>query len=98
MAMTMDNGDVMNHLMFQKSLICDDETVDRESKLEHYIKMVNEMQQGTLVPSEDPFERSVGLVFELVIQQKFNPWDINLIEFSKMYMSRGKKATELNLI
>ncbi|HJX04674.1 MAG TPA: segregation/condensation protein A [Thermoplasmata archaeon] len=98
MAMTMDNGDVMNHLMFQKSLICDDETVDRESKLEHYIKMVNEMQQGTLVPSEDPFERSVGLVFELVIQQKFNPWDINLIEFSKMYMSRVKKATELNLI
>ena len=98
MAMTMDNGDVMNHLMFQKSLISDDETVDRESKLEHYIKMVNEMQQGTLVPSEDPFERSVGLVFELVIQQKFNPWDINLIEFSKMYMSRVKKATELNLI
>jgi segregation and condensation protein A len=98
MAMTMDKSDVLGHLMFHKSLIGDDETVDRESKLERYIKMVNEMEQGTLVPSEDPFERSVGLVFELVIQQKFNPWDINLIEFSRMYLSRVKKATELNLI
>jgi segregation and condensation protein A len=40
----------------------------------------------------------VGMVFELVVEQKLNPWDINLIEFSKMYLSRVKKATELNLI
>lgn len=38
------------------------------------------------------------MVFELVVEQKLNPWDINLIEFSKMYLSRVKKATELNLI
>jgi segregation and condensation protein A len=98
MAMAMDTQDVLNHLMFQKAIIEDDAVSNRESRLEGYIKMVNEMSQGTRVPSDDPFEKGVGMVFELVVEQKLNPWDINLIEFSKMYLSRVKKATELNLI
>jgi len=91
-------GDVLGHLMFHRSIIEDDGGTDREARISNYVKMVEQMQQGTLVPSDDPFERSVGMVFELVVQQKFDPWDINLIEFSKMYLSRVKKATELNLI
>lgn len=91
-------GDVLNHLMFQKSIIEDDAAAGRETRLEGYLKMVEQLQQGTLVPSEDPFEKSVALVFELVVTQKMNPWDINLIEFSKMYLGRVKKASELNLI
>jgi segregation and condensation protein A len=98
MAMTMDTQDVLNHLMFHKSIIEDDAVSNRETRLEGYIKMVNDMGQGARVPSEDPFEKGVGMVFELVVEQKLNPWDINLIEFSKMYLSRVKKATELNLI
>jgi len=97
MAMT-ECGDVLNHLMFHKSLIEDDIASDKQARLEKYLNMVNELEKGTLVPSEDPFEKSVALLFQLVVEQKFNPWDINLIEFSKMYLSRVKKATELNLI
>lgn len=91
-------GDVLNHLMFHKAIIEDDARPGREARLEGYVKLVEDLQQGTLVPSEDPFEKSVALVFELVVTQRMNPWDINLIEFSKMYLSRVKKATELNLI
>jgi len=91
-------GNVLNHLMFHKSLIEDDIASDKQARLEKYLNMVNELEKGTLVPSEDPFEKSVALLFQLVVEQKFNPWDINLIEFSKMYLSRLKKATELNLI
>jgi segregation and condensation protein A len=98
MAMSIETQDVLNHLMFQKSIIEDDAASNRESRLESYIKMVNDMGQGTQVSSDDPFEKGVGMVFELVVEQKLNPWDINLIEFSKMYLSRVKKATELNLI
>ena len=89
---------VLDHLMFHKAIIEDDTPVERDGRLEKYIGMVNNIGQGTLVPSEDPFEKSIALVFELVVQQKLNPWDINLIEFSKMYLSRVKKASELNLI
>ncbi|HEX9908399.1 MAG TPA: segregation/condensation protein A [Thermoplasmata archaeon] len=98
MSMAAECGDVLSHLIFQKSIIEDDAASNKETRLEQYIKLVGEMSEGTLVPSEDPFEKNVALVFELVVQQRFNPWDINLIEFSKMYLSRVKKASDLNLI
>jgi segregation and condensation protein A len=98
MSFTSECGDVLSHLMFQKAIIEDDTAAGREDRIESYLRMVNEMQKGTLVPSEDPFEKSVALVFELVVNHQMNPWDINLIEFSKMYTSRVRKASELNLI
>jgi len=98
MSAEMGCADVLNHLMFQKSIIEDDTVEDRETRIESYLKTVEEIQSGTLVPSEDPFERSVSLVFELVVQQRFNPWDINLIEFSKTYLARIRKSHEVNLL
>ena len=98
MSFTTECGDVINHLMFQKAIIEDDAAAGRETRIEGYVNMVNQLQQGTLAPSDDPFERSVATVFELVVTQKMNPWDINLIEFSRMYLAKVKKATELNLI
>jgi segregation and condensation protein A len=84
--------------MFQKAIIEDDAAAGRETKLEGYLKMVEEMHRGTMSPSDDPFERSVAIVFELVVNNRLNPWDINLIEFSKMYLARVRKANDLNLI
>jgi len=98
MSFTSECGDVLNHLMFHKSIIEDDAAPTREGRIEHYLKIVEDMQRGTLSASDDPFERSVATVFELVVNQQMNPWDINLIEFSKMYLARVRKASELNLI
>lgn len=98
MASEMGCAQVMGHLMFQKSLIDDGPDPDREARIGGYVRTVEELQKGTLMPSEDPFERSVSLVFELVVQQRFDPWDINLIEFSKLYLGRIRKAEEVNLI
>jgi segregation and condensation protein A len=96
MTMETDFANVINHLMFQKAIIDDDE--DLQSKIGRYVSIAEDMQRGTLVPSDDPFERCVAQVFELVVQQQFNPWDINLIEFSKTYLSKVRKASEVNLI
>jgi segregation and condensation protein A len=96
MTMETDFGNVINHLMFQKAIIDDDE--DLQSKIGRYVSIAEEMQRGTLIPSDDPFERCVAQVFELVVQQHFNPWDINLIEFSKTYLAKVRKASEVNLI
>src|SRR4030042_128888 len=98
MSFTSECTDVLNHLMFQKAIIEDDATAGRETKLEGYLKMVEEMARGTIAPADDPFERSVVIVFELVVNNRLNPWDINLIEFSKMYLARVRKANDLNLI
>ncbi len=98
MSFTTECSDVLNHLMFQKAIIEDDAPNGREGRIQSYLDMVNQMQEGTLTPSDDPFERSVASVFELVVTQRMNPWDINLIEFSRMYLAKVRKATELNLI
>lgn len=98
MSFTAECGEVLNHLMFHKAIVEEDSGAAREQRIQRYLEMVEEMQKGTLIPSDDPFERSVALVFELVVNNKMDPWDINLIEFSKMYLSRIKKATDLNLI
>jgi segregation and condensation protein A len=98
MSFTTECTDVLNHLMFQKAIIEDDAVAGKEQKLESYLKMVDDMQTGALTPLEDPFEKSVALVFELVVNNHMDPWDINLIEFSKMYLSRVRKANDLNLI
>jgi segregation and condensation protein A len=98
MSFTSECGDVLTHLMFHKSIIEDDAAPTREGRIEHYLKIVEDLQRGTLSASDDPFERSVATVFELVVNQQMNPWDINLIEFSKMYLARVRKASELNLI
>ena len=98
MSFTTECTDVLNHLMFQKAIIEDDAAAGRERKIESYLEMVGDMRTGALTPSEDPFEQSVAMVFELVVNSRMDPWDINLIEFSKMYLARVRKANELNLI
>jgi segregation and condensation protein A len=40
---------------------------------------------------ENPFDRSVYLAFDLVLNQNMNPWDIDLVGFSTMYLKRAKK-------
>lgn len=88
---------ILSHLMFHRSLI-DDAENDRSQKLEKYVKMVEEMRDGIYPISSDPFERSVSIAFELVIKNKMNPWEIDLIEFSKMYLQRVRKSEDINLI
>ncbi|MCJ7607705.1 MAG: hypothetical protein MUO94_07660 [Thermoplasmata archaeon] len=90
-----DFGQIINHLMFQKAIIDDESATDRISD---YVKIAEEMQRGAMPSTSDPFETCVSQTFELVVQQQFNPWDINLVEFSKMYLSRVKKSTDINLI
>jgi len=88
---------ILSHLMFHRSLI-DDAGDDKSQKLERYVKMVEEMRQGIYPISSDPFERSVSIAFELVMKNKMNPWEIDLIEFSKMYLQRVKKSEDINLL
>lgn len=39
----------------------------------------------------DPFNRSIQIVFDLVINQHLNPWDIDLVNFSSLYLKKAKE-------
>ena len=85
--MELDN-DVINHLLFHKALI--DETNDM-TRINQYLELAKAAVTGESAAIEDPFDRSVYLAFDFVLNQNMNPWDIDLVGFSTMYLKRAKK-------
>lgn len=82
------DNEVINHLLFHKSLI---DEKDDASRINHYVNMLQKTNEGEYISIENPFDRSIAIAFELVIQQHLNPWDIDLVNFSTMYMKRAKE-------
>ena len=82
------DNDVINHLLFHKSLIDEEDNSDR---INYYVEMLQKTYDGEHVSIDNPFERSIAIAFELVMRQQLNPWDIDLVKFSTMYINRAKK-------
>ena len=82
------DNDVINHLLFHKSLIDDH---DDSARINYYVDMLQKTNQGEHISIDNPFERSIAIAFELVMKQHINPWDIDLVNFSTMYIKRAKE-------
>ncbi|MEF8879973.1 MAG: segregation/condensation protein A [Candidatus Thermoplasmatota archaeon] len=82
------DNDLINHLLFHKSII--DEESDA-SRINHYVEMLKKTDQGEHVSIDNPFDRSIAIAFELVMKQHLNPWEIDLVNFSTLYLERAEK-------
>ena len=82
------DNDVINHLIFHKSLI--DEKEDT-ARINHYVNMLQKTNEGEHISINNPFDRSIAIAFELVINQHLNPWDLDLVKFSTMYLKRANE-------
>jgi len=82
------DNDVINHLLFHKSLIDDN---DDAAMINYYVDMLQKTNEGEHISIENPFERSIAIAFELVMRQHLDPWDIDLVNFSTMYIKRAKE-------
>ena len=87
--------EVMSHLIFHKSLIDEEDSGDR---LTGYMEMVRNLQEGAHLAMENPFDKSIAITLELVLTEHLDPWDVNLIEFSKFYLKRVKKEKDIDFI
>jgi segregation and condensation protein A len=91
-----DSGEqVINHLMFYKSIISEE---DSGQKISEYMELVRGLKDGEHLPIKDPFDKSIALTFELVMQNHMNPWDVDLLKFSNLYMDRMKVEQEVDFI
>ena len=90
-----NTSELINHLLFHKALI--DEN-DGGERIEEYMELVRNIGKGMHIAIADEFEKSISLVFELVMEQHFDPWDIDLIKFSKLYLKRIRKEKSVDLI
>ena len=82
------DNDVINHLLFHKSII--DEN-DDSTRINYYVDLLQKTDEGEHISIGNPFDRSIAIAFELVMQEHLNPWDIDLVNFSTMYLKRAKQ-------
>ncbi len=85
-------SEVMEHLMFHKALLGSD------VELDHYIELAEELENGAHIAAKDPVEKAITIIFELVMNEKINPWNIDLEKFAKIYMERVKKEKDIDFI
>lgn len=83
--MTVETGvrGVLDHLMFHKAIIHEE---GRSDRIESYLDVLRSMEEN--LSSRDPFDRSIEMVFNLVLTQGMDPWEIDLMEFSRLYAQR----------
>ena len=75
---------VLNHLMFHKAIIYEE---DRARQIDQYLEVLERDEEESLTSIDDS-DRSFEIVFELVLRNDLNPWDIDLMEFSRLYSER----------
>jgi len=80
--------EVINHLLFHKSLI---DEKDDASRINYYVDVLQKTNEGEYLAMDNPFDRSIAIAFELVMRNQLNPWDIDLVSFSTMYLKRAKE-------
>ena len=61
------------------------------ARMNEYIDMVKQARDQDTVSIQSPFDRSIYLAFDLVLHQQLNPWNIDLVQFSSLYMRRAKE-------
>lgn len=93
----LDNSpeEVIQHLTFHKSLIDEERNGER---IDDYIQMVENMDEDGKEFSDDPFDNAIASVFKLVIDERMDPWEIDLISFTEMYLEQAKNKDNLNFL
>jgi segregation and condensation protein A len=80
---------VLGYLVFHKALLDDTaEAEGRRALLERYLALVRDLKEGVHIVIDDPQEKATALLFELVLDQAFDPWEIDLVRFTQAYLER----------
>jgi segregation and condensation protein A len=79
---------VLDYLIFHRSLLGEADAPGQ--LLERYMTLVNGLKEGVHIVIPDPFQKATALLFELVMDEEFDPWEIDLARFTQQYLQRVK--------
>jgi segregation and condensation protein A len=85
---------VVEYLVFHKALI--GESSGHPAILERYLSLVQNLKEGVHVVIPDPFQKATALLFELVMEEEFDPWEIDLVRFTEVYLERVREEGGIN--
>jgi len=80
---------VLDYLIFHRSLL--GEADQPGPLLERYMTLVNGLKEGVHIVIPDPFQKATALLFELVMDEEFDPWEIDLARFTQQYVERVRE-------
>ncbi|WP_400208477.1 chromosome segregation protein ScpA [Candidatus Methanomassiliicoccus intestinalis] len=82
---------VLQHLLFHKAMI---DEHDGAEKIDYYLSI---LENNSETSSTDPLDRSIETVFDLVLNNNLDPWDIDLMRFTQLYTERVQDS-EVNFV
>ncbi len=85
---------VLRYLVFHRSLL--GEAEDTSILLERYLTLVENLKEGVHLVIPDPFQKAMAVLFELVMDEEFDPWEIDLVKFTQSYLDRVRADGEVN--
>jgi segregation and condensation protein A len=85
---------VLRYLVFHRSLL--GEAEDTSVLLERYLTLVQNLKEGVHIVIPDQFQKATALLFELVMEQEFDPWEIDLVKFTQSYLERVRADGAVN--
>jgi len=87
--------EVLNHLLFHKALVDED---DDGSRIDGYMHLVEEVDSNLHMHLSDPMDKSLAIALELVLQEHFDPWSVDLVQFASMYMERIRNEKDVDFV
>ncbi len=81
------------HINFQKALLDDAEDGERFSK---YLEILEGVKKGER--PENPVDREIARILSLALNEDFDPWEIDLVEFSRAYMKEIRASEDVDFI
>jgi segregation and condensation protein A len=88
-------AEVINHLLFHKSLLAEG---DDGARLNAWIAMVKASREGEHLVMVNPFDRAIAIAFQLVIEKHLDPWKLDLVQFTNLYLEQVRSTKEVDLI
>ena len=85
---------VLRYLVFHRSLLGESE--DTSVLLERYLTLVENLKEGVHLVIPDPFQKAMALLFELVMDEEFDPWEIDLVKFTQSFLERVQEDGAVN--
>ena len=92
---------VLDYLIFHRSLLEEPGTPETPSAiLERYLGLVQNLKEGVHIVISDPLQKATALLFELVMDEEFDPWEIDLVRFTQVYLERvrNEKAIDFAVV
>ncbi len=69
-----------------------------ESKIEEYLKLIANSQKGLYHSMKDDQGKAIVAAFELVIEHGLNPWSLDILEFTRLYLEKVKNEEFIDFI